>query len=395
MDPVPEAVRLRLETGSCHAGSWGGLPVRRPCARRSARLPPSFEGLDDDHAAATAGAWRAEVVRFLRGVVIGRCGDVQEFAREREAGLASGAGKQAAMPDAVESLWQHVEQEAADELVGGERHDLLPVGAVATIVLVVEGDAARVEADEAAVRDRDPVREARQIGEHRLRAGEGRLGVFQTGDRWRRNARWSVRCAIDPKKASRPASCSATRRVRNRRRNSLPNTLTGSRNAGRDDIQRLSSSAMPPPGTIMCTCGWWVSPHAAERITRLNYEIDIREILPAIQASTLVLHREGDRWTSADEGRLLAERIPHAEFRLLLGNDHIPWYDDQNRLVGEVEEFLTGSRTSAKSGRALLMTDIVGSTGVLSALGDDRWRTLLELLDANMSRHSAPSAGNR
>jgi hypothetical protein len=102
---------------------------------RSARLTPSFEHLDHDHAAATAGAWWAEVVRFVRGVMVGRCGNVQEFTSKREAGLASRAGKQAAMPDAVESLWQHVEQEAADELVGRERHELLPVGTFATIVL--------------------------------------------------------------------------------------------------------------------------------------------------------------------------------------------------------------------------------------------------------------------
>ena len=43
-------------------------------------------------------------------------------------------------------LRQDVEQEAADELVGGERHDLLPVGAGAAIVLVAEGDAGLVEA---------------------------------------------------------------------------------------------------------------------------------------------------------------------------------------------------------------------------------------------------------
>lgn len=56
------------------------------------------------------------------------------------------------------------------------------------------------------------------------------------------------RCAIDPKK-SRPASCSATSRVRKSRRNSLPSTRAGSRKADREDIQRLPSGAMPPPGT--------------------------------------------------------------------------------------------------------------------------------------------------
>ncbi len=87
------------------------------------------------------------------------------------------AGEQAVVADAVEPLRQDVEQEAADELVGGDRHRLLPVGAGATIILVAERDAALVEAEEAAVRDRDPVGVAGQIGEHRLRPGEGRLGV--------------------------------------------------------------------------------------------------------------------------------------------------------------------------------------------------------------------------
>ncbi len=62
-------------------------------------------------------------------------------------------------------------------------------------------------------------------------------------------------------------------------------------------------------------------PRAAERITRLNYDIDIRAILSAIQAPTLVLHREGDRWTQVDEAQFLAEHIPDAEFRLLPGEE--------------------------------------------------------------------------
>ena len=140
------------------------------------------------------------------------------------------------------------------------------------------------------------------------------------------------------------------------------------------------------------------SPRAAELITRLNYEIDIRAILPAIQAPTLVLYREGDRWAGVDEGRYLAEHIPNAEFRLLPGDDHIPWYGDQDELIGQVEEFLTGTRTTAKPARALmtlLMTDIVDSTKTLSAVGDDRWRTILEHLEVNVSRHVAALGGQK
>jgi pimeloyl-ACP methyl ester carboxylesterase len=139
-------------------------------------------------------------------------------------------------------------------------------------------------------------------------------------------------------------------------------------------------------------------PHSAELITRLNFEIDIRAILPAIQLPTLVLYREGDRWAAVDEGRYLAERIPHAEFRLLPGRDHIPWYGDQDRLIGEIEEFLTGTRTTAKAGRALmtvLMTDIVDSTKTLSAMGDDRWRTVLDHFDINVSRRVAAFGGQK
>lgn len=42
------------------------------------------------------------------------------------------------MPDAVEAARQDMKQEAADELVGGKRHDLLTVGVVAAVVLVAE-----------------------------------------------------------------------------------------------------------------------------------------------------------------------------------------------------------------------------------------------------------------
>ena len=38
----------------------------------------------------------------------------------------------------------------------------------------------------------------------------------------------------------------------------MPSTRTGSRNAGRDDTQRLPSGDSLPPGTIMWMCGWWV-----------------------------------------------------------------------------------------------------------------------------------------
>src|SRR5690349_24933816 len=55
--------------------------------------------------------------------------------------LQGGAGEQPVVTDAVEPLWQDVEQEAPDELVGGERHGAQLRPAVAAVVLVAEGHA--------------------------------------------------------------------------------------------------------------------------------------------------------------------------------------------------------------------------------------------------------------
>jgi hypothetical protein len=98
---------------ACGSRSMGN----RVGVRAVASLPPRFEQLDDDHASAAARAWRAEVSRFFRNVVIGRRRDAQQSAREREAGLAGAAGEEAVVPDAMEAVRQDMEQE--DPMTGG------------------------------------------------------------------------------------------------------------------------------------------------------------------------------------------------------------------------------------------------------------------------------------
>ena len=81
------------------------------------------------------------------------------------------------MADAMKPLWQNVEQKAPDELVGAERHCAVPRLPAAAVILVAEGHAARIESKETTVRDGDAMGVAGEIGEHRLRPGEGRLAV--------------------------------------------------------------------------------------------------------------------------------------------------------------------------------------------------------------------------
>ncbi|MDO8479235.1 MAG: adenylate/guanylate cyclase domain-containing protein [Candidatus Rokubacteria bacterium] len=132
---------------------------------------------------------------------------------------------------------------------------------------------------------------------------------------------------------------------------------------------------------------WWAnylrlagSPGTAVSVMRMNMEIDVRHVLPIVRVPTLVIHRTGDRLTRVEQGRYLAERIPGARLAELPGDDHLPFFNS-DQIIDEVEEFLTGTRHAAEADRVLatvLFTDIVGSTERAAALGDRKWRDLLD-----------------
>jgi pimeloyl-ACP methyl ester carboxylesterase len=122
-------------------------------------------------------------------------------------------------------------------------------------------------------------------------------------------------------------------------------------------------------------------PGAAIAILRMNMEIDVRHVLPAIRVPTLILHRTGDRLTPVAQARYMAERIPGAKLVELPGADHSPHAGDSDAIAAEIEEFLTGVRHGPEPDRVLatvLFTDIVGSSHRAAALGDRRWRETLE-----------------
>ena len=137
------------------------------------------------------------------------------------------------------------------------------------------------------------------------------------------------------------------------------------------------------------------SPAAVLELVRMNAQIDVRPILPAIRVPTLVLHRTGDRTFPVEGGRDLAERIPGATFVELAGDDHLPWVGDADAVLGEIEHLLTGARTTADADRVLttiLFTDIVDSTERVSNLGDAIWK---ETLAAHDERAKAEIAGHQ
>lgn len=127
------------------------------------------------------------------------------------------------------------------------------------------------------------------------------------------------------------------------------------------------------------------SPAMARAVMEALLDIDVRDVLPEIGVPTLVLHRRDDRAVRVGCGRALAEGIAGARLVEIEGCDHFAFYDEEPVWLDEIEEFVTGSRATAEPDRSfavLLFTDVVGSTERARALGDRRFRDLLEAFRA-------------
>jgi class 3 adenylate cyclase len=136
------------------------------------------------------------------------------------------------------------------------------------------------------------------------------------------------------------------------------------------------------------------SPSAVVALMRMNSEIDIRPILPSIRVPTFIIHRQGDVRVNVEAGRFMARQIPNAKYLEVPGSDHTLWTGETERILDEVEEFLTGSRSAIESDRVLatvLFTDIVNSTKRAETIGDRAWHDVLDrhnaLVRREISRH--------
>src|SRR4051794_28746752 len=95
--------------------------------------------------------------------------------RHCQLALALTVAEEPEVADAVEAVRENMDQEPADELVGGQGHRA--VVAVLPVVLPAEADLAVVDGDQPAVRDSDAMGVAPDIGEDLVWAGEGPLGI--------------------------------------------------------------------------------------------------------------------------------------------------------------------------------------------------------------------------
>jgi class 3 adenylate cyclase len=135
------------------------------------------------------------------------------------------------------------------------------------------------------------------------------------------------------------------------------------------------------------------APTTMRRLFELHNHTDVRGILREVRVPTLVISRTHSDFYDAGHARYVAERIPGARMVELPGQE-IFIAGDPEGLTSELEEFFTGTRTERIPDRVLatvLFTDIVGSTERAAALGDARWRDLLDrhnsLIRAQLARH--------
>lgn len=123
----------------------------------------------------------------------------------------------------------------------------------------------------------------------------------------------------------------------------------------------------------------WVAPGDAAELLRRHYDTDISNVLPSIGVPTLCLVREFEEGT--EEAEFVASLIPGAEFEVLAGPEHYSAAGDQDALVSAIRDFIGVTPRELASGgalRAVLFTDIVGSTETAFRLGAEAWKELLE-----------------
>jgi pimeloyl-ACP methyl ester carboxylesterase len=127
-----------------------------------------------------------------------------------------------------------------------------------------------------------------------------------------------------------------------------------------------------------------ITPGGMRALALINKEIDVRDVLPSVQAPTLVVHGERDP-IPVEGGRWIVDHIAGARMLELPGARHMPTGKDMERTVNEIKSFVESAWESGPRDRepdrvlaTVLFTDVVESSERAAELGDRAWRELLE-----------------
>jgi class 3 adenylate cyclase len=125
------------------------------------------------------------------------------------------------------------------------------------------------------------------------------------------------------------------------------------------------------------------SPAAWVEFRRMQMDLDISDVLPAIRVPTLVLSKD----FVGDQGEPIAEQIPDSELVRIPGRGGA--IQENDYAAEAIEAFLAGAKQLKVPDTVLatvLFTDLVGSTERAVELGDRAWREVLERHNAAIRR---------
>jgi class 3 adenylate cyclase len=133
------------------------------------------------------------------------------------------------------------------------------------------------------------------------------------------------------------------------------------------------------------------SAEVAANLLKLTYDLDVTDLLPKVQAPTLVLHRDQDKTIPVHHGQLLAREIASARFRVMTGNLHFPWMGNADAVIEEIIDYFhdgVSKKHPVMDGIApdleletveqttIVFTDIEASTDLVTQIGDTEARDL-------------------
>jgi len=161
----------------------------------------------------------------------------------------------------------------------------------------------------------------------------------------------------------------------------------GPREQGREALRALGRFTDTELDSFLQMLRFGTSPGSLGALHRMNREIDIRHVLPAVRVPTLVLHGSEDAIVPVEVARYVASSIPSARLVEIPGVGHLALGDPAVVPISrEIQQFVesvweAGGWEDAEPDRVLatvLFTDIVGSTARAAEAGDRAWRELLE-----------------
>jgi pimeloyl-ACP methyl ester carboxylesterase len=128
------------------------------------------------------------------------------------------------------------------------------------------------------------------------------------------------------------------------------------------------------------------SPGAVQAYLRALFHMDARAVLESIHVPTLILHRKELALVPLDQGRYLAQHIPHATLVELDGTNLSLVHQGGDELVGRIEEFMTAS--AAVGARTACSPPCCSATSSVRPPSPAAWETSSGVSDSKPTMRS-------